>query len=369
MVFDAFIPANYKSDFETLQKSRILVAIILICSFIFLTALAWVNFAPDVLADGQLFGNIICSAAIIGYAICLIFFHYGGSLANTAHIAITVSYASIIAGIAVSGGPLFAPATVMILLPIIMAFILIDKQAGLVWTLIIMILHIAMVLMHTVGFHYPQLLPDNMLPVQHLAHWFMAYTAIIALMYFSDAINDKLQQALDAKQRHFEHLASHDTLTELANRYQFDSCLNLAIQRSRQTQKPFALLAIDLDNFKPINDEFGHDAGDTALVEIAQRLKSSVRAHDTVARLGGDEFAIILEGLSSISDVERVAEQLVERLKLPVKQLPEQPILGGSIGIALYPMHSKDKEALLKLADTAMYQAKQSKGTWQLYQP
>lgn len=368
MVFDAFIPPHHKKDFEFFQKSRILVSIILICSFIFLTALAWVNFAPDVVPAGQLFGNIICSAAIIGYTICLVSFHYGGSLSSVAHIAIAVSYASILAGIAVSGGPLFAPATVMILLPIIMAFILIGKQAGLVWTLIIMILHITMVLMHTVGFNYPQLLPDTMLPVQHLAHWFMAYTAIIGLMYFSDAINDKLQQALDAKQRHFEHLASHDTLTELANRFQFDNCLTLATQRSKQSQKPFALLAIDLDNFKPINDEFGHDAGDIVLKEIARRLKNSIRNSDTVARLGGDEFAIILEGLSSVTDVEKIAKHLSMQLKQPIEQLKSRPILGGSIGIALYPIHSNNKELLLKYADTAMYQAKQSKGTWQLYQ-
>lgn len=368
MFFDAFIPQSQKQDFEILQKSRILVAIILICSFIFITALAWVNFAPNVVQQGQLLGNIICCIAIIGYSFCLAFFHYGGSLSHTAHITIGVSYASIIAGIAVSGGPLFAPATVMILLPIIMAFILIDKQAGLVWTLVIMIVHIAMVLLHTVNFHYPQLLPDTMLPVQHLAHWFMAYTAIIGLMYFSDAINDKLQQALDAKQRHFEHLASHDTLTQLANRFLFDSNLSQAIQRSRQTQRPFALLVIDLDNFKPINDNLGHDAGDIALKEIALRLKKSVRATDTVARLGGDEFAIILEQLNSTADVDKIATLISENLKQPIKQLSSQPVLGGSIGIAFYPTHSKEKEQLQKLADIAMYQAKKNKGTWRVYQ-
>lgn len=368
MIIDALISARHKEDFENFQKSRILVSIILICSCIFFAALTWINFTSSIDSTDTLLTNIVCSIAIFGYIICLSSFYYINSLRRAAHITIAVSYVCILTGIVVSGGPLFSPTTVMILLPIIIAFILIGKQAGLVWTLIIMTLHIVMVLMHTVGFNYPQLISDNMLPAQHLAHWFMAYTAIIGLMYFSDAINSKLQQALDAKQRHYEHLASHDTLTKLANRLQFENCLFQAIRHSNQTQKPFALIAIDLDNFKPINDKFGHDSGDIVLKEIANRLKRSVRSSDTVARLGGDEFAIILEGLNTIADAQKIAENLTEQLKKPIEQLESRPALSGSIGIAVYPHHSDNKEQLLKFADIAMYQAKQHKGTWRLYQ-
>lgn len=369
MLFDAFIPQTRKHNEEALQESRILIAIILICLFTFLTVLTWVNLAPNITFAGQFYGNIICSAAFLGYSICLFTFKYLRSTVITANITIAVSIASILAGIFVSGGPLAAPANIMILLPIIMAFILINKQAGLAWTLIIMICHIIMVLLHIGGFQYPQLLAEDTLAVQHLAHWFMAYTAIIGLMYFSDSINDKLQQALDAKQKHFEHLASHDSLTSLANRLQFDAKLSMAIERSQQFGSPFALLFIDLDGFKPVNDQLGHDAGDAVLKEVAQRLKSVVRDSDTVARIGGDEFAIILEGLHNNDGATRVAQGLCKAIAKPFNAIASSPKIGASVGIALYPTHSKDKEELIKLADTAMYQAKQERGTWQFYQP
>ncbi len=154
-------------------------------------------------------------------------------------------------------------------------------------------------------------------------------------------------------------LAEHDVLTELPNRALFTRRLGAAIEQARHNDSRVAVLFIDLDRFKDINDTFGHHAGDGLLRSVSQRLLQSVRAGDTVSRLGGDEFTVLLGGAGSAADV---AHLLDERL-LPLMQEPHQ--IGGmtlqvacSIGIALYPDHGEDIETLMQNADAAMYRAK-----------
>ena len=171
----------------------------------------------------------------------------------------------------------------------------------------------------------------------------------------------------NAEKQRFEHLASHDPLTKLANRLQFDICLTKSMNRGDRHNKMTALFFIDLDGFKPINDTLGHDAGDTVLTEISDRLKSSVREMDTVARLGGDEFGIIIEDIGDKNQLIAIANKVLKSLARPIKGIKSQPTVTGSIGIAIYPLHAGDKEELVKLADTAMYEAKKEKNKFCMY--
>jgi len=154
------------------------------------------------------------------------------------------------------------------------------------------------------------------------------------------------------------HLAHHDVLTGLANRSLLDARLQQAIADARRGGQRLAVLFIDLDRFKNINDSLGHHIGDELLVQVADRLRGEVRETDTVARLGGDEFVIALQGLNEASDAARITEGLLETLSAPY-------VVGGtelhatpSIGISLFPDDAKDANALLRNADTAMYHAK-----------
>lgn len=153
--------------------------------------------------------------------------------------------------------------------------------------------------------------------------------------------------------------ANYDALTSLPNRRLFHDRLAQEIKKSNRTGHPLALLFIDLDGFKQINDRFGHDKGDMLLVEVARRIEKCVRETDTVARLGGDEFTVILPNYGSCTDVERIALSVIHELSAPFLLQDETGLISASVGIALYPDDARDVEELLKCADQAMYAAKQ----------
>ncbi len=154
--------------------------------------------------------------------------------------------------------------------------------------------------------------------------------------------------------------AYHDPLTDLPNRALFADRLRVAILQAQRHKRSFALCFIDLDRFKPVNDEFGHAAGDDLLVETARRLRICVRAADTVARLGGDEFAAILADAGSGIEVKEVAARIVAELARPFALQAGIAHISCSIGIALFPDHGGDAEALQRNADTALYAVKTS---------
>jgi diguanylate cyclase (GGDEF)-like protein len=156
-----------------------------------------------------------------------------------------------------------------------------------------------------------------------------------------------------------EYLASHDSLTSLPNREMFNGLLRYAIEAAHRYQRRFAVLFIDLDRFKVINDSLGHDAGDMLLVEIANRLRQTLRKSDAVARLGGDEFVVILEETADSNDIEGIARNLLSVLSEPLQLSGHECHTTASIGIAVYPTDGTDVLTLTKNADMAMYLAKE----------
>jgi len=159
-------------------------------------------------------------------------------------------------------------------------------------------------------------------------------------------------------ERRLWQLAHHDTLSELPNRLLLNARLEHAIQRAHRTSTRLALLFIDLDRFKNINDSMGHQVGDELLKDIARRLQSSVHEDDTVARLGGDEFVVLLEDIDNPGIARRIADRVIKRLSEPVTVRGMSLAVTASIGISLYPEDGQDPETLLKHADAAMYRAK-----------
>jgi len=154
------------------------------------------------------------------------------------------------------------------------------------------------------------------------------------------------------------HHANFDALTKLPNRSLFRDRLEQEVKKSHRSGWPMALMLIDLDRFKEVNDTLGHDMGDTLLIEASRRVSECVRETDTVARLGGDEFTVILSELDDTKDVDYVVRKIIRRLAAPFQLGEHQVFISASVGITLYPHDSTDIEALLKNADQAMYQAK-----------
>ena len=158
--------------------------------------------------------------------------------------------------------------------------------------------------------------------------------------------------------RRLEFLAHHDTLTGLPNRAMFAERAREAVAHARRHEKTAALLFLDLDNFKHINDSLGHEVGDMLLKQIAARLRAAVRGDDFVARIGGDEFCVLLQDISEPREAAAVAQKLVHELGRPYGVDGAEIISGASIGIACVPHDGDEVDALLRLADAAMYRAK-----------
>jgi len=165
-----------------------------------------------------------------------------------------------------------------------------------------------------------------------------------------------------------QYLATHDALTGLPNRAMFNQLLNHAIQAARRYQRQVAVLFIDLDRFKIINDTMGHDAGDQLLQEIAARFKQTLRAVDVVARLGGDEFVILIEEVSDLNQLETVSHRILSAVIKPMTIMEQECRITTSIGISIFPKDAEDEQSLMKNADIAMYFAKEEgKNNFQFY--
>lgn len=154
--------------------------------------------------------------------------------------------------------------------------------------------------------------------------------------------------------------ANFDQLTGLVNRALFRDRLAHALARAKRSHERAALLYIDLDGFKAINDSLGHAAGDEVLRAVASRFRSAVRSSETVARIGGDEFTILLEGVSGPADAVKAAERVLAALSTPLKAAGRELRVTPSIGVALFPDHAKEPQELMRQADTAMFWAKKA---------
>ncbi len=180
---------------------------------------------------------------------------------------------------------------------------------------------------------------------------------VVGTVYIGQDISERKQQ-----ERAIIHQANHDSLTNLPNRILMLDRLENAISRMKRSKKKLALMFIDLDDFKRINDSLGHHVGDALLVEAAKRLQGAVRASDTVARQGGDEFLILAAELNSQSDVEAIAEKILAALGKPFVVNDVPLAIAASIGFAFYPDDANDVHLLLSKADAAMYRAKEVGG-------
>ncbi len=187
--------------------------------------------------------------------------------------------------------------------------------------------------------------------------------------YSQDVTKRKKYEDEMLKQKEVLHYqATHDFLTSLPNRVLFNDRLEQAIETAKRNKTKFALLFLDLDHFKEINDSLGHDAGDEILKEVAKRLENTIRDEDTLARLGGDEFTIIMQGLKDGQNASILAQKIIKVLSIPIMVNNIELHISNSIGISIYPDDGISAQNLLKYADAAMYKAKnEGRDNFQFY--
>jgi diguanylate cyclase (GGDEF)-like protein/PAS domain S-box-containing protein len=192
------------------------------------------------------------------------------------------------------------------------------------------------------------------------------------LVFVTDdvTVRHKVEAQLLEKQQHLDHLAHHDQLTGLPNRLYLAAYLPGAIEEARRTSSILAVLFLDLDRFKHINDSRGHETGDKLLKAVAGRINGTVRTEDVVVRMGGDEFIVVLKSVRSCEQVNETAARINEALSAPVPVDGRPLVTTVSIGVSLYPRDGTDMGELLRHSDTAMYQAKdRGRNNFQLFSP
>jgi diguanylate cyclase (GGDEF)-like protein len=166
----------------------------------------------------------------------------------------------------------------------------------------------------------------------------------------------------DQQSERLEYMARHEPLTQLLNRTEFDQRFKDAVARSARYQRSLALLFIDMDGFKRINDKHGHQVGDEVLCEVANRIRASSRETDHAGRLGGDEFVLALEPIPDEATAECFSQRLLSALSEPIELDGERLEVSASIGVAMFPADRLDAEGLMHAADKAMYEAKYAGG-------
>jgi diguanylate cyclase (GGDEF)-like protein len=191
----------------------------------------------------------------------------------------------------------------------------------------------------------------------------MHVESIPSVLENGDTLWDGIQYDISTIKEHearLDQIAHYDTLTGIPNRLLLTDRMKQAVAQAQRMGTTLAVCYLDLDEFKPVNDTFGHQAGDVLLIEIARRLKSAIRGGDTAARIGGDEFVLLLIGLERIDEYKTALDRILAAINEPVEIGPQRVSVSASIGIALYPADNSDPDLLLRHADQAMYRAKQA---------
>ncbi len=193
--------------------------------------------------------------------------------------------------------------------------------------------------------------------------------AILGASMIACLLDDE-REAAELATYEIEHLAYHDALTGLPNRPLFTDRLIVALAQANRADQKLAVFFLDLDRFKDINDSLGHSTGDSLLKAVAERIRTCVRDGDTVARFGGDEYTLLIPRVEHIEDAAKIAEKIIETLKIPFVINGQELFVTTSIGISIFPHDGVDPETLVRNADTAMYRAKeQGRDNYQLYAP
>ncbi len=357
------IAALYGDDTTRHQRAR----------FLFFTNLGVSGITGSMAASFQLAGPEIFDPRAAFFfspflvAVCIIAFFLNtlllrGKDSIVAIVLLSVSLVTGFGAIFLTGGFPMSPALPVSLIPAMFAYLLFGTRTGMIVTLaspLIIAGHFA--LMTWGGITFPDF-TSHASPAANVANS-LGTTFCIAMVtiHIYERVNRNLRAELMAERARYAELANKDALTGLDNMRAFNSLVNTLVDEANRTDRTLAVVYLDLDDFKPINDRFGHDEGDAVLREIARRLQNCIRAQDFVARLGGDEFAIILTEPLATYSLEKWCERIRKTVEAPITRKGNIHHVGVSVGAKRYSRDIGDMETLIRGADEAMFRDKRNK--------
>ncbi len=362
-----FLPPGLRNNSTDLLRGYVLVGLIFTNVIISALVTLGLVFLLE-LGDRTPLGIALNAACVVGYLVSLAVLKRTENYQLCANILLGTLATVIFGGVQITGGFATSPILQLILQLPVTAFLLLGLNAGLVWTGITMLLGSTLYLSMTLNVGYVQLLPNtSVIEPFSIMLQYVLITMVGGALTIYEIMNTVLTRSLDEERNRFEHKASHDDLTGIPNRFEFFRRIQSAIAEAREREHKVGVVYIDLDGFKPVNDLLGHHIGDEALRAVATRLQRALRLSDTTARLGGDEFALILPGINVPTDIEIILPKVLDAIREPIRIENLDVVVRGSCGVAIYPDHSDDHDALCRYADKAMYHAKEKTDTYLVY--
>ena len=367
-MLDWFVPLSIRADKAQRTRAYIVIGIILI-NLAICVLCGMALYATSLSPEAKLAGTIVTAFSGFLYVVALVIFRWQHSYLLAGNLAVAAVYTAVLSSVLLTGGYGVSPVMPLWIVVPVFVFPLAGPRSGMVWAIIIFLTMIVLLTTHLLGFNAWQLADvETLRVIERVLPVVLCFMVVTALIIY-EQVNEQLHKWLEDERRRFAFKASHDSLTDLPNREEFYARLDTALRESSKKCLQMALVYIDLDGFKPINDTHGHYAGDKVLKITAQRLREVLRHTDVAARIGGDEFALILHGVQKRSDIDLALNKLLYTLSIPIDIDGRDVQVHASAGIAIFPQDSRDMLALCRLADSAMYAAKIDKNTFRYHSP
>lgn len=342
---------------EEHYRQRILV---MTSCFWLLTVLALNLITPlaiNLTPEGNFAAQLLFAATGMGVLLSMLTLRYLQSRIAALNMMLVIYCGAFVAACFIFGGTA-SPTYSLLLLAPVMAGIVGSIGIATTWIAIVLALWLGVLMAERSGYQFMQIIkPENYGLSIVMAYTAMAVAVVSVIVIYAE-MNKALRTSLQQSNEELGHLSSHDQLTGLPNRRFYDERATLALRRSAERGGMTALLYLDLNDFKKINDSLGHGVGDKLLIEVARRMRVTLRETDLVARLGGDEFAAVIEDVKSQEQVARIAQKLTLAIDQPMFVRHHELKFSASIGVALFPIDGRQKQELEELADKAMYFAK-----------
>lgn len=368
-LINGFIPQSFLEQTlsNDLMRARVLVIMLLwsIPNTLLVMVLVLVSDSYDSVNKTQ--AAMVILSITIAYSLNLYFFKYWGLLTSAANVFVFSAFIGIAVPGLFTGGMDTAVTTPLILAVPVLAYLTSGRRWGMFWALICGLTVAFYYIADQVGVIFPRYIDENARVVTYFLVCEMALLIISVCLFIYESQLEALTGKLEAQTERFAYDAQHDQLTGLCNRSLFETHANKAIQFALSENLKAAIIYIDLDDFKPVNDTYGHHVGDEVLKIVAQRLRQAVRSSDSVARLGGDEFAVLLHGANGRASICIIAEKMLVSLRSPMDVSGLSVEIGASMGVITIPDDGSRLDQVLKLADAAMYKAKQNKNQVSYY--
>lgn len=357
-----FIPNSLQTKELSSNFLRAQLLVIILLSDLLVTGFAFfIVFFSDNYADSKEVATILFSAIFAGVFYSLLRLKKVGDLIISANIFIFTGFIGFVAAIALTGGlESTTTAHLLYILPVF-AFMISGRLWGIFWTVVVCLTVVAYYILHLKGVRFYSLTSAETQLGTHVGLWMFAMALIATCLYIYELLLSKLNQEIKNRSKQYAYESLHDPLTSLSNRRLFERRAREAIDFAISGNLKAAIIYIDIDDFKPVNDLHGHHVGDEALKIIANRLQQVVRSSDTVARLGGDEFAILLHGARDAKTINLLAKKFLVSLSKQMQIEQHSIQLGASLGVVIIPDNCTQLDLALRLADSTMYRAKTTK--------